>query len=177
MFNQLTYKTKFYGTLAVFMLMLIVIYKLNIKKTVALRHEYLTVQTDIQSGKDAPRRLIILENKLTELNSMLGSTISHTDLHEKIIKSILGDPNTDMVKIWEFPKSSIYSDGNMNIYTNQLTLNSDFKSLINYLYLLETKEKVSRVRSACFKLKKMRGTMNEKLYAEILLQNIEIAQK
>jgi hypothetical protein len=177
MFNRFTYKTKFYGTVAIFMLMLLVIFRLNIKKTAILRREYITVKTNIQSGKDTPERLIILQDKLSGLNSMLGSTISHTDLHEKIIKSVLNNPNADLIKIWEFPKNSIYSDGNMDIFTNQLILNGDFKSLVKYLYLLETKEKLSRVRSASFKMKKMRGTINEKLYVEILLQNIEIAQK
>jgi hypothetical protein len=176
MFDRMTNKTRFYAVLFGFLLVMLIVYRLNIKKTIFMIHQYHEIKSTINQGVSNSQRLLNLQNHLREINLLLGSNISGNDLHEKIIDKIVEQSNEGL-KIWEFPKSQIFANESMEIYTYKLTLTGDFKSIVKFVNELEAKEKLSRIRSVNFEMKKIRETNSVKLYAEIFLQNITVAKE
>ncbi len=174
MFERLSYKRKFILVIAGGIVMFFLVFKLNIKKTIVAGKEWRKLKNQTTNIADINGRNNQLENRLLELNDLLGSSLSPANLRASVLTSVVELTPGVKIDLYEIPKVYTYYDGDMEVYTNKIVLKGDFKSLLKYLYLLETKEKISRIRSVNFIYTKQRGTQYESMYAEFYLQNIKI---
>ena len=174
MIENLSYKRKFFLLLVVGIIFLVLVFKLNISKTIALGRQWKTLEHQLVQISDIRGKEQQLKSKLERLNNLLGSAVSPGDLRERVLSSVVNQAPGKNIDLYEIPKVYTYTDGDMKIYTNKIVLKGSFKSLLEYIYILETKVKLSRIRSVNFIRTKQRGTKYESMYVEIYLQNIEI---
>ncbi len=173
MLNNLTYKTKFRSCLAGFGLLLIIIYFFNIKKTISLKKTYSTLKSEYVASQNTPVVLQNLENKLDELNDILGSTYECSELPEELIIFSNRFSTTGSVTLNELTETKTEKRENMDFCSLSIILSGAYTDLIKYIYNLETKNRIGRISSVNFYMDKKRNK-KEKLFVEIYIQNIEI---
>ena len=88
MFNNLTYKLKFWMLTGLVMVFIMVAYQLAIKKTVRLFRNNIDIYQKLENIEDAPIRIQLLERKHHELDELIGKSINLDSTWRKLLKEI-----------------------------------------------------------------------------------------
>ena len=178
MLKNLTYKKKNKLIIIVAVLALYLIYAFAIKKTMASHSEYTKAESQIELAVSAPLMAAQLEKQLLQMDSKIGKQNKNGQNTEQALLELITNycQNNHSV-LREFPETTVAQQGNLFIETNLFVVEGDFSSLINLVYLLEQKNKLGKIASVRYQLKKDFKTKEMALTAIIYLQNVKQHEK
>ncbi|MGQ0827047.1 MAG: hypothetical protein ACT4ON_01505 [Bacteroidota bacterium] len=172
--NNLTYKKKNL-LLAIGMVMSVfIVYSFGIKKTINAYIVYSDAKNKMELAVNAPKMAAQLENELMEMDKKIGSHNTREQNTSEVLLGLLTNYCQDNHAVLrEFPKTTVAEEGDMLIETNQFMIGGNFSTLINLVYILEQKNKLGKVASVNYQLKKDFKTKEMQLTATVFLQNIK----
>lgn len=174
MFENLTYKQKNQWLIIVAVLTLGLVYLFAIKNTIGSYREYNKAESQIELAANAPAMASQLEKKLLQMDFEIAKqNINGPNTEQALLELITNycQKNHDILR--EFPEPIVTKQGSLFIETNVLVVEGDFSSLISLVYLLEQKNKLGKIASVRYQLKKDFKTKDMALKAAIYLQNIK----
>ena len=177
MLKNLTYKKKNKLLIAVALLIFYLVYVLAIKKTMASYDEYIKAENQIELAINAPKMAAQLEKQLLQMDSKIGKQNKNGQNTEQALLELITNycQNNHSI-LREFPETTMAQRGNLFIETNLFVIEGNFSSLINLVYLLEQKNKLGKIASVRYLLKKDFKTKEMALTAAIYLQNVKQQQ-
>ena len=174
MLENLTYKKKnlLLGITAI--LLLFVVYSFGISKTIKAYQEYSESESKMKIAENAPQMAAQLEKELMIMDIKLGSqnTIGQ-DTAETLLSLITNYCQHNHAVLREFPQTSTANQGDMVIETNQFVVGGNFSTILKLVYILEQKNKIGKVASVKYQLKKDFKTKEMLLTASVFIQNIK----
>lgn len=174
MFKNLTYKKKNQLLLVVILLVLLMVYSLAIKKTINIHNTYSEAEKKIVLAASAPMLAAQLEKELLQIDIKLGNeNPKKQNTSDALLELTTNYCQNNHAVLREFPKTTITEAGDMTIETNQFVVEGNFSTLINLVYILEQKNKLGKVASVKYQLKKDFKTKEMVLTATIYLQNVK----
>lgn len=178
MFKNLTYKRKNQLLIIVSVLALYLIYAFAIKKTIATYSEYIKAEKQIELAANAPAMAAQLASQLLQMDSKIGKqNIDGQNTEQALLELITNYCQNNHAVLREFPETTIAKQGDLFIETNLFVVEGEFASLINLVYILEQKNKLGKIASVRYQLKKDFKTKEMTLTAAIYLQNVKQHEK
>lgn len=175
MFKNLTYRQKFYAIIGGGIILFLASYKKTYKHTLVAKKELSLVKEKLSNNESSLNELYYLKNEIASLEKAIGG---QTKKPEHVQQELLDfiSKNEFNVNIVSIEDVHLFSDNDFLIYSNQVELEGDYKSLIETLHKIETKFKNSRVVSTeMYSINNYR-TKTKTLYLKIILQNYEKAK-
>lgn len=155
----------------------LLVYSLGIKKTMNAYMAYSDAKKKMELAANAPEKAAQLENKLSEMNAKMGDQgTKEQNTTEALLSLITNYCQNNHAVLREFPQTTMTEAEDMSIETNRFTIGGDFATLVNLAYILEQKNKLGKVASVNYQLKKDFKTKEMMLTASIFLQNIKKKQ-
>ena len=174
MFKNLTYKQKNRLLIAGAILMAYIAYALAIKKTITAYNQCNEATKQIELAQNAPMMADQLEKQLSQMDSKIGNQNTNGQNKEQaLLELVTNYCQNNHAVLREFPETTLADQGNMTIETNLFVVEGSFPTLINLVYLFEQKNKLGKVASVHYQLKKDFKTKEMALTATIYLQNIK----
>lgn len=174
MFENLTYKKKniLLGITAA--LLLLVVYLFGISKTIKAYREYAEAKNKMELAVNAPAMAAQLEKELQIIDTKLGNqSTAGQNTSETLLSLITNYCQNNPTVLREFPQTTFANQGDMVIETNQFVVGGSFSTLLKLVYILEQKNKVGKVASVKYQLKKDFKTKEMLLTASVFIQNIK----
>lgn len=174
MLRNLTYKKKNQLLIIVSVLALYLIYVFAVKKTIAAYSEYNTAEKQIELAVNAPAMAAQLQSQLLQMDSKIGKqNLNGQNTEQALLELITNYCQNNHAVLREFPETTIAKQGDLFIETNQFVVEGEFASLIKLVYILEQKNKLGKIASVRYQLKKDLKTKEMALTAAIYLQNVK----
>ncbi len=152
----------------------VIIYSFAIKKTVLLYKEYSNLETQLKLAEDAPVRAIALEQKLAEMDHLLGDRQKEdANVQQTLLGVITNYCQNNNAILREFPKTIHAEEKDFLMETNVFVIEGGFSKLLRFVYLLEQKNKIGRIASLQFQTKRDYKTKSLSLTAMIYVQSIK----
>ncbi len=172
MFNNLTYKKKFFILLVGFLFISIGAYNKKIRDTLIARKEYKTIEKQLVNSDQSYNLLFSLQDQVKGLDNIIGGNNLRPELVQPSILNFITkqDQNVNVVSIEDV---HTFFDTEFKIYSNQITVEGAYNNLVELLYAIEKEYKASRIVSTKLYSKKNYQTKTTKLYLKIILQNYE----
>jgi hypothetical protein len=172
MFNNFTYKQKFFGVIIGFLILFLALYKKTFSKVIESRQKLSFIEEKSELLNESNYNIFNTKNEIKNLDDIIGGDNTNPqDVQQKILNFITKkELNNNLVSIEDV---HLNSNNEFLIYTNQIMLDSNYESLIKILYDIEKQFIDSRVISAKLFSKKNTRTNKTKIYLKIILQNYE----
>lgn len=172
MFNNLTYKQKFFAVIIGFVILFLAVYKKNIRHTLAAKKELNIVENQLANINQSHYMLFSLKEQVKNLDNIIGGNNLKPELVQSSILDFITKQNNE-VNVVSIDDVHMYLDVEFKVYSNQIIVEGMFNNLVDLLYNIEKKYKESRVVSTKLYSKKNYQTKKTKLYLKIILQNYE----
>jgi hypothetical protein len=172
-FKNIPPRTKFKLLLWSLPIVVFILYKLGISKTVNEIHLYKTLNANLQkSGQtnDEEKRQQLNNRQLLEKYKVyiLDTTRSENNL----FTTISDFSNTEGVKLMEYEISGMDTASGSKIITRKVTLRGKYKEMVKLIHLLETKNQAGRISSVAFKSSRDQKTDSIYLDCSLYIQNL-----
>jgi len=163
------YRKRYYILLVVLPLVLLIIYKLTISKTIELKANIEKVQEDIDRSSLAPMNISILSKELKQLMLVVENK---DKISEKSLFSEITDYcSRKRLRVKSYPLEHKISNNKYSCNTSMVTIEGRFIDLVKMLNVFE-KEKAYMIRSISFDKYKDRLAKKEKLQLKLYIQII-----
>jgi hypothetical protein len=150
MFKGMTYQRKLRLLLPAAGLALLFVYLFGLRKTIAARSDVQEKKAKLALSKDINNKMGLVKAKLNSIDNMIGQK---PDSSKKVIDIILEDVttycNNEGCTLKEIPETHHAEDKNFSIETYFITVEGNYKKLLNLVYLLEQKKKSGGRLSSC----------------------------
>ena len=174
MLNTISYRKKNQLLIAGIVLFLIIIYFFGIKKTITAYQQYQEVNEQMLVAANAPIMAAQLEKKLLVMDAKIGNSDTINDNKAQALLELTTNYcQQNKAVLREFPRTIAIEQGDLTIETNMFVIESDFTTLLKLVYTLEQKEKIGKIASVRYQLKKDFKTKEMALTATIYLQNVK----
>ncbi|WP_452223483.1 hypothetical protein [Lacinutrix chionoecetis] len=172
MFNNISYKKKFFALIMIGVVLSISAYKRSFSLTIDSYKESKSLIERLDYINVSSNSVSILDKEIQFLNNLIGEDNIEPELVQQEILNFVtnSSPSVSVINIEEV-HSAI--DNDFNIYSNQLTLEGAFEDLLETVYSFEKEFVYSRLVNVSFFKKKDFKTRKEKLYSKIIFQNYE----
>ena len=149
-------------------------YTVALKKTILVRQEYKALEKQLQLAKDAPLKAARLEKQLAELSHFPGDKQkTEINVQQNLLGVISNYCQSNNIVLREFPKTVHAEEKDLQIETNVFVIEGGFSRLLQFVYLLEQKDKIGRIASVQFQTKKDYKTKSLSLTAMIYVQSLK----
>lgn len=175
MFKHLTYQQKNKLLLGGFVLMLLVSYWLAIGKTLSTMTLYKDLEKKSGQIEQSPMNLKLLEKKRLALNQIIENKKDNqgSSVHASLLNIISNFCDEHHILLREYPGTIENIQNDLIVETNMFEVQGTFNKLLELNYMLEQKQKVAKVVSTLFMVKRDLQTRNNILTATIYFQNIK----
>lgn len=168
-----TYKQKTRAVLIAGAIFLVLAYMLSIRKTIAVYREASLLESQSELAANAPTKAVELEKRLAEIDNLLGMQPRAGNVQQALLGVITGYCKEHNTVLREFPKTVYNEEKDFMVETNVFTVEGNFFELLKLVYLLEQENRIGKISSARFFVKKDLKTHTTGLNATIYLQNIK----
>lgn len=145
------YKKKFWLVVSAILLLAWIAIRFGFSKTLELKHKIGEMSTKIETIKDAPERLQVINQRLNKLDQYIGD-FSGEDISPLLMEHAGKFCETNHMVLKELPEKHVFISNNYSIVTYKLVVKGDFKSLLRFLHELETNSVAGRIHSANFEI-------------------------
>lgn len=172
MFKEITYKKKFFAVVALFLLLLIGVYKKTYRNIIDINGQLKDLSSKSMLTENSVFDISNLKEEIKVLDNFIGSDNIRPEQVQQGLLTFISDQDLkiDLVDIENIHTAK---DGEFNVYTNQIELQGDYKSLLTLLYELEKNFKESKIVNTSFYTLKDYRRNRKKLYLKIIFQNYE----
>lgn len=172
MFENLSYKKKFYILIILAVLLGITAYQRSLTVTFETIKLFEQSEKKLEVIKNSEERIFSLKDEIEGIDNIIGKGSTNPD---KVQQEILNQfprkiVNAELVRLEEVHKSN---DTYFNVYSNRLIISGSFNDLLKTTYYYEKSFDYSRIISAKFYLEKHPRTKRKILYQQIIFQNYE----
>jgi hypothetical protein len=172
--KNLKEKYKFYLLSAGFGLLILICYKIAISSTVKLAGQYHVLKERAAIASDIPKKTVVLNKQLNELNSKYFSESENLQSgHEVILEKISRISFDNSVLIIGYPERHAYQTASVLVETHTALLRGGFVDLLKILYTLEALEHIGRISSVEYYTETDHKTKTKYLYSKIYIQNYQ----
>ena len=177
MLNNLTHKQKYYLLLTGLALLSIFVIMNVFRRTYQEYTQRKGLQAQIAKAQDAPGQLKALQRQLQASESILHTNreLDSTEVHERILSIVSHYCTAHQTTMIAYPPFSTSQEGGFTIQTDIVTVQGDFKRLLDLLYLVERQEKPAKIASVKFKTTKNFETKGTELSMSLYLQTFKKA--
>jgi len=166
------YKQRFFFILFGAVILLLAIYKKNLKQLFAANEQINRIDKDLAKLDNSYDQIYYLNNEIKELNAIIGGQSERPQLVQQYILDFINKSSYN-VNIFGIEDTHVVVDEDFKIYTNRIQIEGDFKTLLQLLFYTEKNFLSSKIISAQFFTKKNYTKNTKKLFLELILQNYE----
>ncbi|MFH0894966.1 MAG: hypothetical protein V2A54_11085 [Bacteroidota bacterium] len=149
-----------------------------IRKTASMYSDYNSQKNKLESVAGAPRQIDSMTAELRQIEQLISNKdTSEKDVRQKLMEDAGDYCNQQRIVLQEYPHSVFIKKQDYLVETNIVTLEGPFSTLLNFVYLLETGNRIGKVVSVDFQRKVEPMTKKEKLFARIYVQNLRKDEK
>lgn len=173
MLRDLTYRKKNKLLLIAGGVLAVLTYVLAISNTVdacILANDY---ESQAAHAASAPLKAAELERQLADMESMLSVQSKEEDIQQRLLGIVSAYCQSNGTVLREFPQTMHSEEKEFRVETNVFTVEGTFTELLKLVYRLEQEEKLGKVSSVKYFMKKDPKTKTAALNAVIYLQNIK----
>lgn len=173
MLNNFTYKQRNWLLLAAIIIFTVITYSLALSKTLGLAKECSALKKELVTTANAPEKIARLEEQLFELDRKAGLGSDSIDFQQALLEKVSTYSSQNNVTLKEFPSNHLFISKDLQIETNQFTLEGSFLSLLKCVFELEQVDKIGKVISTKYETIKDVRTKKVSLTAKIYVQNVK----
>jgi len=156
-------------------LLALLLYKLAFSNTINLFFENGELSQQLEKANHADSEMILLENKITSLNSKLSRyTIDSLKNKETIFDIITGFCSKNNIYLREMPSEGVSDYGDYIIETNKVVAEGGFTNLTKLIYFVEHESELGRVSSVKYHSYHDHQKNKDILLLNLYVQNIVI---
>lgn len=172
MFENLSYKQKFWALIGILLMLSIAAYKRSFSLTLNSYKEYKDLTEKLIYVRQNSSIVDDLDAEIRYLDQLIGSDRIEPELVQLEILNFVttSSKKVNVVSVEEIHEAA---DNDFLIYTNQLIIEGSMQELLDVVYAFEKEFTHSRVINVSFFKKKDFSTKKIKLYAKIIFQNYE----
>jgi hypothetical protein len=172
--KQLNYRKKNKLLLAGGILLLFVLYKISWKKTIAAYGLNKTIGEQMAQASNAPQKLALLEQQNLECDRILGTyQNTESNTQQLLLSAVSGYCQQTGLLLKEFPKSIFKQENEYMVETNYFVLEGPFSTILRLTHQLEQKNRIGKIVSVNYLVKKDNKTQKNLLDATIYIQNVK----
>lgn len=166
------YKQKFFLIVFGCIILLLAIYKKNIRELIAVNQQINAIDLDLVKVDGSHDQIYYLTNEINNIDAIIGGQSKTPQLVQQYILDFI-TKSEYKVNIYSIDDTHIVDDESFHIYTNKLQIEGNFKTLLQLLFYIEKKFKHSKIVSARFFVKENYAKNSKNLFLELILQNYE----
>lgn len=172
MFENLSYKKKFFALLILIVMMGVTAYKRSFSITIDTATLVKETKQRLDKVSNSQQHISKLLKEIDYLDKLIGKETANPNIvQQEILHSFTAlDTEARLIQLEEVHKAS---DDYFNVYTNQLILTGNFADLLRTTYTYEKTFDYSRIVSVRFYVEKEIRTRRKKLFEQIIFQNYE----
>lgn len=157
-----------------FVLVLFVCYQLAIKKTLALRSQYLRETEQQEQVLDIPVKLADLRNKELQLDAQFEAlNLGSNNVQNELLHFLNEQGGQHSVKVMDFKAPHVISEENTTTRTYQFVLEGHFTNILKVAHGLETKANFGGITHMAFEKQWDLRQKKSYLQASLHLKQIE----
>ncbi len=173
MFGGMTYKKKVWLLGIGTVVLVILVYRMGIRKTVEQKRFCRELEEKIELVSYAPKEIVRLQEQLDAMNSYFGEdTTGYPDLRTMLIEVTGSYCDRKGINVKEIPEPVYEVKEDMHIEINQVVLEGKFHELVKYLYFIEMEEKLGKVASVRFFVEKDVRSKVERLRMKVVVKGV-----
>ena len=147
----------------------LIVYQFNIKRTLKTYQEYSTLQEDIKRAENINDEIAKYEQELKVLEQSSLQIYNK----EKLLELVINFCRDHDLLIKTYPQAEKNIENNFVIVTNRIEVEGLYRDIVKLVYFLEQQEKIGSVAHLHFFLIKDRKKKRNVLRSEIILRNLE----
>lgn len=151
------------------LLLCLVVYGVNIKKTMAMRQQYSQQQADIQRAATAANSI---QTYRAQLASFQQSALQPYD-REFLLEQLTSFCRQHDILVSTFPEAQRVEENGNGIISNTIEVEGRYQDIAELIYMIEQEEKMGSVSTLKFFSQKDRLTKELKLKARMVIRNLE----
>jgi hypothetical protein len=165
-------KNRLLGIASLFLLL--AIYRLGIKNTLNARQEYAALNEKAGMLDRMPAESSQMEKELAAIETGIKRYGQDSSEHQQQLLDLLTQYcQENRTVLREFPQTIISENGDLQVETNHFVIQGGFHELLLLVYTLEQKQRIGRIASVQYQLRKETKTKTTVLTATVYLQNIK----
>jgi hypothetical protein len=165
------FKNKNMLLLLLFLLALLLCYKLAIFNTLAFRKEYLSLKKEEQLFKNIPQQLALLTKKEMYLDSVLKKwDMNNSTMENNLLRVVNKQAAQNNIKVIDFNAPHISSE---SVLTYIFTLEGSYVSLVKIIHDLENKRNFGSISHLSLEKKRHYRSKKNYLQALVFLEQIK----
>ncbi len=172
MFENVSYKKKFFVLIGLAIILGITAYKRSYKLTLEAYQLVQEAKEQLAKVNNSQQKIANLKEEVGYLDKLIGKEAANPDVVQQEILHTFSKSHNN-AKLVKLDKIHHASNEYFNIYTNRLLISGTYNELLKATYDYETQFDFSRVVSIQFFTEKELRTNRKKLFEQIIFQNYE----
>lgn len=173
-FKHISYKKKNRALAIGSILFAFAAYNISLVPTIDLYKECNTLESSLNEMQDIDKNMLIIKRQLGNMDAQSGTKTSvNTNIREALLGTLTSYCQSSNVLLKDFPKTNVSQEGDYKIETNVFVVEGAFTKLLKLIYLLEQKNRIGKIASTKFEIKKDLRTQSLALTAAVYMQNIK----
>ncbi len=173
MWNNLSYKKRFYRIIIGLLFMIFLSYKFAFQNTLLLKGNLEKLKTELRKIENAPNKLIMIQQKLDKIDTQIGDVNFEVDKGGYLIDKIGEFCKRNDLVLNEIPQKHVFNKENFNVVSFKVLVEGPFKKQLQLLNEIEGKPIIGKVRSVCFESKYDLKMKKKFLYGCYLFQSLK----
>lgn len=171
--TQITYKHKYYLSIAGVILAAFLSYNLSFNKTISAIKDHYSLMEKMGKLQNAPQKIQKIEQQMKQMEHLLVDNDS-IDIEERLLEKATVFCQNNRITLMEFPKTKVSEYQNYMILTNEIVFEAPFKKSLQFIYNSEQNDRIGKIASVQLIKRKDVKTKQQHLYSHILFQNIKL---
>jgi hypothetical protein len=174
--NSLTYRHKNFLLWAILLLVMVFIYKKNVRATLSLISDCSELESRIERATNADVRLSMLRTEMKRLNAHSGNTsISSEQVEQEILNQAAAVSQKENLVISSFKEAHTATTNGYIITSHMIEVEGGFVPAVKFIYAFEREFKDARLVSVRFYTREDYKTKKKYLYGTLCFQHVRKA--
>jgi hypothetical protein len=171
-FQKLSYRQKSRLLVSAAAVFLFMVYFLGIKKTIMKYRECAELEIKTKLAVNAPAELMSLEKNFYAMKKSTESYVA-INVQQSLLGVVSKYCNENNLVVKDFTQPAISTNKDVTIETNSFVVEGPFTKALRLVYNLEQVNKLGRVASVNFSMKKDYVSKSSSLNTTVYIQNIK----
>jgi len=169
--SRLEIKEKVMLTSVAFILMLVLVFALPLRRTYSTKKACKNVQIKINDARSAPAEINIITQQMSLWNDQMIAGDDRGSVQLELFGEISEIATSKETIVLVMRSLGITSKKNIQVQSFEIEIKGSFKSLLRTLYAIERNMKYGKVASFEFLTHKVKGKRYDELHLKLLIQS------
>ncbi|WKN45343.1 hypothetical protein [Tunicatimonas pelagia] len=171
--NSLSYRRKNQLLLALSGILLLLVLGVSVRKTVSLVQVNADLQQQLEQATGAPQRIAQLEQRSTQLGSVMAMGTAESALRRELFEKIGAYCQQHQLQLHSFQEAETFIEEHLEVETHELILEGSFQAQVRVCQALESSLQQGRVTSIVFNTIYDRREKQTYLQGQFFIQGIK----